>query len=433
MDWDEDREPFSDTNYLGNVVSCARLNASKTSPFFQWSDYLLEVNREAREVYTTFYRLCLTNCSWAKPAGDSPSDHPIQRLNPDTDIVEVQVWEDMDYSNPDYDGLVPCFLYDSWAYDPKGEGLKNIVVGRPEYEKGLRGHEFLLDSWFEKNFGSMPKEAQRGFHQYFSRFGNISTHSFRVAIPISLPMARYGVPRVSGVYIRDSETIGDTMLRRAVPFMFPNYNANLDAFSSSAEVGATFDCDPRPIFPMDHDQNASNLIQESGDYRGNFENGEIRHIPVFPILSDPNLLDPLQIVSNWLGVLSRFDVRREKAIQGVQYLVAVWPGWDGFTEDLAGPFTTKGYANWLYGRDQARLAFLHKKGRSDKAQELEQLLLASDSGVLEVAGAWLFQADAFGPVAEDPSVYDDRPPGTSDMTVDLAVHKPELMVLRMLE
>jgi hypothetical protein len=101
-------------NCLGNIVSGKRYRLH-VAPFEQWSRVLLQVNRETRLAWRSFYRLSIPLQLGA------PS---MLQLNPDTDIIEVQRSQ-----RTHVDNLI-AFFHDIVAYDPHGVGIAHLALGR---------------------------------------------------------------------------------------------------------------------------------------------------------------------------------------------------------------------------------------------------------------------------------------------------------------
>ncbi|KAK6841121.1 hypothetical protein PG987_001981 [Apiospora arundinis] len=107
---------FTTRNHLGNLVSGDpyHLNVAK---FGTWAPAILSsVNREARQAFLAFYRVAIA--IW-------PDKPDRLRLNPDTDILEVQLLQ-----HPARVDALVSFFHDAVASDPRGVGIAHLAMGR---------------------------------------------------------------------------------------------------------------------------------------------------------------------------------------------------------------------------------------------------------------------------------------------------------------
>lgn len=108
---------YTARNSLGNIVGSYpyRVHVPR---FEQWSRALELVNRESRQAFLFFYR---TPIPIYHADGDQQA---LLRLNPDTDILEVQL--EQITRGP----ALEAFFHDAMANGPVGRGIAHLALGR---------------------------------------------------------------------------------------------------------------------------------------------------------------------------------------------------------------------------------------------------------------------------------------------------------------
>ncbi|KAK8023901.1 hypothetical protein PG993_011967 [Apiospora rasikravindrae] len=106
---------FTAQNHLGNLISGDPYHLT-VSQFRPWASSLLSVSREARQAFVAFYRVSVHL---------TPDEPSLLRLNPDTDILEIQLAQ----AYARVDALV-AFFHDLVASDPRGVGIAHLAMGR---------------------------------------------------------------------------------------------------------------------------------------------------------------------------------------------------------------------------------------------------------------------------------------------------------------
>jgi len=453
-------------NHLGNFISGApyRITVSPmVSSVEPWSSRSLRrVNREANTAYCELYRLSIPLLSgWTRPpptttSKDGSGDHSIPsedmleqmkeavesqtyacfaaaygldgfrhpeelrlRLHPETDIVEVHLQEG---PGSPHSGTVLSFLYDSWAWDPKGVGICRLVMGRRDtyFGPGTHQDQRLLTDWWSHRVGAggwwddLPEEVKRGFTQYFSGFnGKSERHIFFAAInyPIreARTLVRHNLPRPAEVKVAnpnpDVPKVHMTPPRRAMPLVphparsSPN---GMPGSPSNQAVGlaAVYDEDPRPI-----------------ELDGMWTYG-------VPIIGYGSLRDPRHIVSQWLRLVSRLTGEStDQSIKAVRYLVGCWPLERSTRQDIRKEFFRRVRDHDWYSWEQTYQMRVRNEIPDFDVRDAS-CPPPPTTGVQDVAGVWIFGPDALGDIP-------DQFASGSVHVLDLAKHRPGLMVFDM--
>ncbi|KAK4107678.1 hypothetical protein N656DRAFT_802440 [Canariomyces notabilis] len=118
---------YTQKNHLGNIRSGK--NYSLSIDKYHSDSPLLRVSSEARAAALAFYRVHLP-CSQGLDAVTSR----ILYFNPDFDFLHVQILVTGEHEHTEVPLAPPDLLadvfYDCKAYDPKGHGIRNLMVGR---------------------------------------------------------------------------------------------------------------------------------------------------------------------------------------------------------------------------------------------------------------------------------------------------------------
>lgn len=130
---------YSETNQLGSLVSGKNYYLALTRQHH--FSPLLSVNSEARAVALSFYRLQFPCSIRGSSHSISSSTHyprspPINfhyyrclYMSPEYDFVHVQLSSELSEEDDPPPELLADFLHDCKAYDPRGHGVLNLVVG----------------------------------------------------------------------------------------------------------------------------------------------------------------------------------------------------------------------------------------------------------------------------------------------------------------
>jgi len=419
-------------NELGNLISGCPYYVTLPS-FRDWEHNLQLVCHEANYVYNSVYRLSIPMVSgpeeWPANYGDDSdeddepeglaSDYPHAgpppeaksngwrlRLCPETDMVDLSCLDDVPGVGSFFgskfigrEAVMSSFLFDSQAYDPRGVGIAGLVMGR----EGPKEVEELYHGVCTTLYIHPHPEAKEGFTRYFEGFGmtqkrSKNKHTFYVAAPISMASARYDSESLfvpTDLYDDEEEEVG---LFRAVPIMPATNTAQTVAVAETYE--ADEDGDPR-----------------AADIQRGLDMG--RTTIQLPLLWG----GPKHNVFFWRRLLTMLDIKAD-IDNKVRYLIASWPN-SRRTEQV---HTRAGFLDLVRTTDQQRLRALARSGAEDelmrgwdvntqrtvaisipprsqiraiRSSAQFRKMLSTSSYVPEVAGAWVFKAEACGDLPVD--------------------------------
>lgn len=373
---------YTALNSLGNIVSSYpyRVHVPR---FEQWSRALEYVNRESRQAFLSFYRIPIPIYQEGK------GQEALLRLNPDTDILEVQL-EQITRAP-----ALVAFFHDAVANDPVGRGIAHLALGRnindinqlaeltslAKSEGSSSGIGRNQDTPSSPNNPPLHPVAAASMKQWLQT----GLRTFYSVISPSI-----GARNVLGIFSCPSD--GDKYHQnRSIPISAQARNAQATEYSS---VGP----DPRPIEEVD-----------------------LAHVAVGT--------DPRRHVYSWHRVLANLgvdDPPRSKSVMQIRYLLAIWPDkWN------VAPDSREGFVRFLEeadGRFAKHMVDFKKPPWGDRIDE--ETWRRQHRTLNDVAGLWIFEADTFGEV---PSLEEsvDITAWRPKLVKDLTATRPELFVFHL--
>ncbi|KAK8135539.1 hypothetical protein PG984_003479 [Apiospora sp. TS-2023a] len=324
-------------------------------------------NREARQAFLAYYRV-------AMPL--APDEPGRLRLNPDTDILEIQLAQGLART----DALV-AFFHDMVASDPKGVGVAHLAMGR-----NMNDIMHLCD----EDPATLHPSAQQALKRLFSQ----SVRTFYSCIA-----PHHGGRNLLGQLSYPRASIHQN---RSAPLM-PHFPS-----TQTTDFGL-LERDRRPIrTDLAH-------VGVGVDPR--------RNVFLWRSLLARYDVDPSSIPVRYLYAVWPFHPHP----MTVQL--------HGPDDQTTGGTTGRGaFLEFLRDEDASWAKWMgkfKKPLRGDRLSEEEHARLGRD--LLDVAGFWLFGPDTFGTVPEVGSVaMDDRQTEWEPkMVVDLSQHTPELGIFKL--
>lgn len=373
---------YTARNSLGNIVSSYtyRVHAPR---FEQWSRALELVNRESRQTFLSFYRIAI-------PIYHADGDQEaLLRLNPDTDILEVQL-EQITRAP-----ALAAFFHDAIADDPVGRGIAHLALGR--------------------NINDIPQLAElTSLAKSEGSSSGVRRNQDRPFSPHDLPLHP-----VAAASIRQWLQKG---LRTFYSVISPSVEARnmLGTHSWPSDGGKYHQNRSVPIAAQARYAQATEYSSVGPDPR-RIEEVDLAHVAVG--------LDPRRNVYAWQRVLANLgvdDPAGSKGVMQIRYLLAIWPDkWS------AAPVSREGFVRFLEEAD-ARFAkhMMDFKQPPWGSRIDEEAWRRKQRTLSDVAGLWAFGADTFGEVPSLEERTDDatwRP----KLVEDLSATKPELLVFHL--
>lgn len=374
---------YTTRNSLGNIVSSYpyRVHVPR---FEQWSRALEFVNRESRQAFLSFYRIAIPiyHADGAQEA--------LLRLNPDTDILEVQL-EQITRAP-----ALAAFFHDAMANDPVGRGIAHLALGRNINDIPQLAELTSLAKSEGSSSSGIGRNQERPFPPHDLPLHPVAAASMRQWLQKGL-RTFYSVisPSIEarnmlGIHSwpRDGRKYHQN---RSVPISAQARNAQVTEYSS---VGP----DPRRIEEVD-----------------------LAHVAVG--------LDPRRNVHSWQRVLANLgvdDLAGSKSVLQVRYLLAIWPDkWS------AAPVSREGFMRFLEEADARFAKHMMNFKQPPWGNRIDEEAWRTKHRTLsDVAGLWVFGADTFGeiPRLEDSA---DIPAWRPKLVEDLSATKPELLVFHL--
>jgi len=379
-----------------------------------------------------------------------------------------------------------AFLYDSWAHDPKGVGVCRLVMGRYHAIWDARAEGLLerLCRWYEARMETThddgydyPPEVTRGLQQYFTGFANPQTHRFYAALAIPLATARQARyvnlewPQAATQWMGLTREGKKPVLRRAVPIV-PHGHAIRGGGSQVVEVAALLEQDPRPI---ERDQAGDGAMLVTADRFPSYDHPLrvayhwLQVLSCFNVPAKQAIKGVRYMVGTWPIDHKEPSIQSQHTRKGVVDRLRRWDDeWIHYLskerppgpttsfvpfQPFTGPPVTRYLPQYQYDPSEPYTGGLPNQpnvfgsapflahalpgqvnppgylsveesggGMAEIAHEYERML-ATDTGVQEVAGVWIFESDALG---EIPDNRQSLP--RNEVRFNLAEHKPALMV-----
>lgn len=368
-------------NSMGNIVSSYpyRIHVPR---FEQWSRALELVNRESRQAFLSSYRIPI-------PIYEEDGDQEgLFRLNPDTDILEVQLEQ---ITRPQ---ALTAFFHDALANDPAGRGIAHLAMGR--------------------NINNLPHLAElTSLANSEGSSSGIERNQDRIS-PHNLPLHP-----VAAASMRQWLKNG---LRTFYSVISPSIEARsmLGIYSWPGDGGKFHQNRSVPISAQARLAQATEYCPVGPDPR-RLEEVDLAHVAVG--------LDPRRNVYYWQRVLANLgvdDPEESKSRMQIRYLLAIWPDkWS------TAPASREGFVRFLEEAD-ARFA----KHMMNFNQPLwgdrvdEETWRSKHMTLSDVAGLWVFDVDTFGEVPS-PEESVDFPAWRPKLVKDLSATKPELLVFHL--
>lgn len=296
---------YTARNSLGNIVSSYpyRVHVPR---FEQWSRALEYVSRESRQAVLSFYRIPTPIHQ------EDKSQEALLRLNPDSDILEVQLEQLEQLTRAP---ALVAFFHDAMANDPVGRGIAHLALGRNINDINQLA-ELTSLAKCEGSSSGIERNQDRPFPPHDLPLHPAAAASMRRWLQTGL-RTFYSVisPRIEardmlGIFSWPSDG-GKYQQNRSVPISAQHRHAQATEYSS---VGP----DPRPIEEVD-----------------------LAHVAVGT--------DPRRHVYSWHRVLANLgvdEVARSKSVTQIRYLLAIWPDkWD------VAPDSREGFVRFLEEAD----------------------------------------------------------------------------------
>ena len=383
-------------------------------------------------------------------------------------------------------------LHDSWAHDPKGVGIARLALGRDQTSHDSnreRNEAMLLGSAVRRVLEEYPDTAGPGIRAYFSGFCNNAAKTKLMyacaVVPIKEARQPYYHPKVNTNTANGARSwnIDDmvhaypliaTTLKRPVPPVWFRRGIPVmphAMWTQTVEIGAEMDDgDPRPIEnegpPGAHVMHLT-THHRRGHGPGSVNIGGGTRRPLRTVFYWRRMLRSLFLSpSNDSHDSTCIDDLDKTIMARTRYLVAIWPednnyarasyrngnnmtagnddggtrGDDNFFHETH----TEGGIQGMFRRaDKSWFAYCSRSASMVTPAEINDqingVMRENDVGVREVAGAWVFAADAMGEIPPDggedgvalpePLVASHR--DTTPQTIDLKVHRPGLFVMSM--
>jgi len=471
QDSDDGSTPtFSATNNLGNIVSGWNygLHVDRFDPLGRWPLVLQRVCRESNRAYHAFYRLSLPLDFGSGPEygpdgftddegnlyGRFPLHHRLH-LNPESDIISVRCAPDRDKTNvttpylsdllegvelPIAKGeLMAALLHDARAFDPRGVGLARLGLGtgRDRNSETKEVYHSVV------RIAKCRPGSREGFRRYFDGFGLTSgrkkqTNTFFAIEMVDVDQNRHGNPvpcaMAHSCYRSPHNYFYWPQILRHVP-VFPAMLGDAMLGKESIQtvvLSHTFDRDPRIQSTLMH----SSLRP--------FSTRAVK----FNIGSSTRIGGPRRHLFYWRKMLAYFGVECDLANK-VRFLASVQLGtgtntvWQDFLRrrnrelglavetgrvqgsEGAGEATKEGNPPACHTREGFLSAL--------RMQDLNRAKEVNDTAVSEVAGVWIFKADACGPIPDDDGEGDWALMSAGEETkpIFLSKHEPELMLFEL--
>ena len=450
---------YKTTNPLGHIISSFPYQI-RVKPFPQWSRVLQSVNREANDTYCSFYRLRipLLSAPWLLHTSQLARDkntwasgvaRPLQserearllidgrlRLSPETDIVEVhfneavlwnvksrrrrrrlQYGEKQELIDRARGSMLAAVLFDACAYDPLGKGIVRLALGRFLY---FTSRDSSVAEALRTGVSSAISEhgdaVRDVFREYFEGFGLKdgkrgmirSNNVLYATSPVDM-QARYRSPSTMDMV----DVSLNPLVRRAVPVMPQGW------LTQTVAITDIFEVDPR-------------LVTVQGT-------PAIRNVRFKRNSSN----DPRRLIADWESLLAMFDVQADREDK-VRWLVAVWADkvYDKIhtRQQMLAVLANsdRNHLDGLLGEMDSGLGYHARLRMEQRRRQLGATtevpgaseFLASLDSMPDVAGAWVFSADAIGELYVSDSDTDSDGPGNKPESVsfDLSVNTPGLIV-----
>lgn len=362
-------------NHLGNILSSYpyRVHVPR---FKHWSGALKYVNRESREAFLSFHRLAIPIYNEGK------DQEPLLRVNPDTDILEVQM-EQLTRAE-----ALAAFFHDALANDPAGRGIAYLALGRNINDINLL-HEL---TYLSRGEGS----SDNGRNQ--DRSSDLPLH------PVAAATLRQWL---------------QTSLRTFYSVISPSVEARnmLGVFSWPSDGGKYHHNRSVPIAAQASYSQETKLSSVGPDPRP-IEEVDLAHVAVGT--------DPRRHVYSWYRVMDNLGVDRSKSVMQIRYLLAIWPDrWN------AAPDSRQGFVQFLEEADARFVQHMVNFKQPPWGNRIDEETWRRQQRTLkDVAGLWVFDVDTFGeiPSLQEPIHASAWQP---KMVKDLTVKRPELLVFHL--
>lgn len=373
---------YTARNGLGNIVSSYPYRVHV--PRFEQRSRAIELaNQESRQAYLSFYRIAI-------PIYHADGDQEaLLRLNPDTDILEVQL-EQLTRAP-----ALTAFFHDAVANDPVGRGIAHLALGRNINDIPHLA-ELTSLAKTEGSSSDVGRNQDRPFVPHDLRLHPVAAASMRQWLQKGL-RTFYSVisPSIEarlmlGIFSWPSDG-GKFHQNRSVPISAQARHAQATEYSS---VGP----DPRRIEEVD-----------------------LAHIAVG--------VDPRRNVHSWQRVLANLgvdDPTGSKSLMQIRYLLAIWPDkWS------TAPVSREGFVRFLEEADARFAEHMTNFGRPLWGDRVDEEIWRRKHRTLsDVAGLWVFDADTFGEVPSLEETVDDSAWQWKSVK-DLTATNPELLIFHL--
>lgn len=373
---------YTTRNSLGNIVSSYPYRVH-VPHFEQWSRALEYVNRESRQAFLSFYRIPIPIYQ------EDRGQEALLRLNPDTDILEVQL-EQITRAP-----ALVAFFHDAMANDPVGRGIAHLALGRNINDINQLA-ELTSLAKCEGSGSGTGRNQNRPVSPKDLTLHPVAAASMRQWLQTGLRTfysvisPGTGARNMLGIFSWPSDG-GKYHQNRSIPISAQARHAQAIEYSS---VGP----DPRPIEEVD-----------------------LAHVAVGT--------DPRRHVYSWHRVLANLgvdDPARSKSVMNTRYLLAIWPdNWN------VAPDSREGFVRFLEQADARFAKHMMDFKQPPWGDRIDEETWRRQQRILsDVAGLWVFGADTFGEVpslGESVDISAWRP----KLVKDLTAAKPELLVFHL--